>query len=106
MQEGDDKTRSCGPDRMSERAGAAIDGQLLARNAEITLRRHGYDREGLVDLEQIDITDAPADFFKQLTNRGDRRGSEPSRFLAVSGVSLYLGDRRQAVPIGQGAPCQ
>src|SRR5213079_1278811 len=43
---------------------------------------------GDVDLEQIDIADAPADLVQQLANGRDRRGGEPLRFLAVGGVAL------------------
>ena len=61
MQQRNEQARPCGTDGMAERAGTAIDVQLLARNSEIALRGHCHDSEGLVDFEQIDIADAPAD---------------------------------------------
>jgi hypothetical protein len=61
---------------MAERAGAAIDVQLLAGNAEVALRRHRDHREGFVDLEQIDIADAPADLVEQFADRRDRWAAE------------------------------
>jgi hypothetical protein len=60
---------------------------------EIALRRHRHHGEGLVDLEQVDIADAPADLVEQLSNRRDRRGREPPRLLAVGGVAPDLGQR-------------
>ena len=47
-------------DRMAERAGAAVDVDLLVRDADVLHRRHGDDREGLVDLEQIHVGGLPA----------------------------------------------
>ena len=65
-----------------------------------------HHREGFVDLEQVDIANAPADLVEQLADRRDRRGGEPLRFLAVGGVALDLGQRGQAVAVGQRAPRQ
>ena len=101
MQQRDDQAGAGGADGMAERAGAAIDVELLARDAEIALRRHRHHGEGFVDLEQIDIADAPADLVEQLVDRRDRRGGEPLRLLAVGGVALDLGESRQAVAIGE-----
>src|SRR5215468_5495963 len=61
MQQRHDQPRTGCANRMAERAGAAIDVELFAGNAEVTLRGHRDHRERLVDLEQIDVTDAPAD---------------------------------------------
>ncbi len=49
---------------MAERAGAAVDIDLVMRQIEIAHRRHGDDREGLVDLEQIDLAELPARLFR------------------------------------------
>ena len=46
--------RARGADRMAERAGAAVDVDLLVREAEVAHRRHRDDREGFVDLEEVD----------------------------------------------------
>ena len=70
------------------------------------MRRHGDHGERLVDLEQVDIADAPADLVQQLADRRDRRGGEPGRLLAVGGVRLDLGQDRQAVALGERAPGQ
>src|SRR5229473_8711742 len=91
VQQRDDQPRAGGADRMAERAGAAIDVELLSGDAEIALRRHRHHREGLVDLEQVDVTDAPADLVEQFSYRRDRRGGEPLRLLAVGRVALDLG---------------
>ena len=44
----------------------------------------GDHGEGLVDLEQVDVGDAPAHLVQQLLDRPDRRGREPLRLLAVN----------------------
>ena len=90
MQQRHDQAGSGRADGVSKRAGAAVDVELVAGNAEIALRRHCHHGEGFVDLEQIDITGAPADLVEQLADRRDRRGGEPLRFLAVGGMALDL----------------
>src|SRR6185437_5570577 len=66
MQQRHDQAGTGGADGMAERAGAAVDVQLVARNSEILLRCHRHHREGLVDLEQVDVADAPADLVQEL----------------------------------------
>src|SRR5205085_3201732 len=51
VQERYDQPRAGGADGMAERAGAAVDVEFVAGNAEVALRRHGDDGKGLVDLE-------------------------------------------------------
>ena len=106
MQQRDDQPRAGGADRMAERAGAAIDVELVSGDAEVALRRHRDDRKRLVDLEQVDVADAPADLVEQFSDRRDRRGGEPLRLLAVGGVALDLGERLQAVAVGERAARQ
>ncbi len=65
------------------------------------MRRHCHHCEGFVDLEQVDIADAPADLVEQFTDRRDRRRREPLRFLAVGGMALDLGQNRQALAVGE-----
>src|SRR5580692_11344018 len=77
MQQRHDQPRTGGPDGMAERAGAAIDVELFAGDAQVARGRHRHHGEGLVDLEQIDVTDTPADFFQELADSRDRRGGEP-----------------------------
>src|ERR1700730_11367100 len=91
VQKRDDQPCAGGADRMAERAGAAIDVELFSGDAEVALRRHRHHREGLVDLEQVDVADAPADLVEQFSYRRDRRGGEPLRLLAVGRVALDLG---------------
>jgi hypothetical protein len=101
MQQRDNQPSAGGADRMAERAGAAIDVELFPGNAEIALRRHRHHSEGFVDLEQVDVTDVPADLVEQFSYRRDRRGGELLRFLAVGRMALDLGKYRQALPIGE-----
>ena len=68
--------RARGADRMAERAGAAVDVDLLVRQPEVAHRRHGDDGEGLVDLEQIDEVLAPPGLLEQLFQRPDRGGGK------------------------------
>ena len=60
-----------------ERDGAAVDVELVVRDAEIGHRRHRDARERFVDLEQIDVRDAPSGLFQHVFDRLDRRGGEP-----------------------------
>src|SRR5438034_8662877 len=69
VQQRHDQPRAGGADGMAQRAGAAIDVELFTRNTEIALRRHGDDGKGFVDLEQIDVTNAPADLVEQFLDR-------------------------------------
>src|SRR6185437_16077520 len=66
--------RARGADRVAERAGAAIDVDLLVRKPKVAHRRHGDDCESLVDLEEVDGTRAPAALLEQFLDRADRRG--------------------------------
>ena len=59
---------------------------FLVRQAELAHRRHGHDRERLVDLVEIDLLLRPAGALEQLADRADRRGREPARLLRVRGV--------------------
>ena len=52
--------RAGGADRVAERAGAAMDVDLVVRQAEVVHRRQRHHRERLVDLEQIDVGEVPA----------------------------------------------
>src|SRR5215212_6758085 len=104
MQQRHDQACAGGADGMAERTGAAIDIQSVAGDTQIALRRHRYHRERLVDLEQIDVTNAPAHLVEQLADRRNRGCREPLRLLAVGGVALDLGKRREPVAIGERSP--
>src|ERR1700730_3389975 len=100
VQQGHDQARAGRANGMAERTRAAINVEFFARDAEIARRRHRYHRETLIDLEQIDVADAPADLVEQLADRGDWRGGEPFWFLAMGGVTFDLGQRGQAIAVG------
>jgi hypothetical protein len=106
MQQRHDQPRAGSTNGVAERASAAIDVELFSGNTKIALRGHRDHRKGLVDLEQVDIADAPADFVEQLADRRDRRGREPLRLLAVGGVALDLGEDGQAFTVRKRAPRQ
>jgi hypothetical protein len=73
-EQGDDNARARGPDGMSERAGAAMYVHLLMRQFKIAHRRHDDDGEGLVNLEQVDFVEPPADPVRQLSYGADGGG--------------------------------
>src|SRR6187402_522267 len=52
MQQRHDQPRAGGADGMAERAGAAVDVELLSDDAEVLLRRHRHHGKSLVDFEQ------------------------------------------------------
>ena len=57
---------------MSERAGAAIDVDLVVSDADILHRRHGDAGKGFVDFIQIDGIGIPAESVLQSANREHR----------------------------------
>ena len=59
--------RSAGADRVAERGGAAVDVDLVVRNAEVVHREHGDAGEGFVDFEQVDVALAPAGLLRALS---------------------------------------
>src|ERR1700744_6529595 len=79
VQQGYDQPRPGRADGLAERAGAAIYVELLTGSAEVLLPSHPDHRKGLLDLEQIDIADLPADLVEQLADRRNRRRREPLR---------------------------
>src|SRR5206468_12861798 len=50
-------------DRVAERDGAAVDVDAVAIDAELVEHRHRLDREGFVELEEVDVLQIPAGFF-------------------------------------------
>src|ERR1039458_9718002 len=71
----DEDARAGCANGMAERAGAAVDVDLLVGKAEIAHGRHRDNGESLVDLEQVDFRKRPANAVKQSANSADgRRG--------------------------------
>ena len=68
---------------MAERAGAAVHVHLVVRQAVLFHRRHGDDREGLVDLVEVDLPCAPAGLLEELLHRAHGRGGEPAGLLLI-----------------------
>src|SRR5690606_29500992 len=64
--------RARAPERVPEGDGAAVDVELVCRDAELALAVHGLSREGLVDLEQVDVVDLQARLREQLADGGHR----------------------------------
>ena len=85
---------------MAERAGAAVDVDLLMRQREIAHRRHRDDSERLVDLEQVDRVLRSSRSFRTAFHRADRSGREILRRSGVSRVRDDCGERRDAAFFG------
>ncbi len=91
---------------MAEGAGAAVHVDLVVRQAVLLHRRHGDDRERLVDLVEIDLARAPAGALEELGDGADRGGGEPARFLGMRRMPGHQRKRGEAAPLGSGAPHQ
>ena len=75
---------------MADGDGAAIDVDLRLVKAEQLAVGEGDDREGLVDLEVVDLRERDARVRRGLGQCGARRGGEPRRLLfGVAVTSLY-----------------
>src|ERR1700732_448020 len=90
-------------DRMAERAGAAMHIDLFMRDTEFPHRGHGDYREGLVDLEKIDIRQGPAGLDHQFSQRLDGGGGELTGRPRVRGMSQDRRHGRDAPLFGLGA---
>ena len=106
MKERHDEAGAGRTDRMTQRTGATAHVQDITWNTEILLRRHGDNGESLVDLEQIDILDAPAGPIEDLANGWDRRRGELGRILGMGCVGPDLRKDWQTFAFGQGASHQ
>ncbi len=89
---------------MPERAGAAVHVHLVVRQAVLLHSRHGHYGERLVHLVEIDTLRVPAGALEKLRHRADRRGREPVGLLGVRRVAGDERKRREAAPLGGGAP--
>src|SRR5690606_4105794 len=67
-----DDPRTRRTDRMAERARTTVNVHLVGRQIELLHRRHGDDREGLVDLVELDLFRGPAGLLIELPQRADR----------------------------------
>ena len=85
---------------MAERGRAAVDVDLVVRDADVAHRDHRHAGERLVDLEQVDVVDAPAGFLQDLLNRGHRRRGELRRLLRMGSVGDDARDRSLAELVG------
>ena len=70
----DDDTSAGGTDRMTERAGAAMNIQAVMRHVVLFHGGHRNSGKRLVDFEQIHVFAAPAGFLVQLLDRADGCG--------------------------------
>src|ERR1700676_1974707 len=80
--------------RMTERDRSAIDVDLGAVKIKIPNEFLGYDRKGLVDLEQVDIAQREPRLSQHLARRRDRRvqhqrGRDGERTRSIARVACY-----------------
>ncbi len=83
-----------------------MDVDLFMRDAEVAHRDHRHAGERLVDLEQIDIVDAPARLFERLATGIDRRGGEACGRVRVRRVRHDPRDGLEAQSVGDTLPGQ
>src|SRR6266550_2742048 len=65
------------PDGMAQCDGAAVHVDLVPVEAELVAVRQHLGREGLVDLDQVEVIDGAANLLDQPAYPGDRRLEEP-----------------------------
>src|SRR5678815_2453837 len=84
---------TAGTGGVAERGRAAVDVDLLMRDTDVAHRDHGDAGEGFVDLEQVDVADAPTSFLQHLVDRGDGSGGELRRLLRMGCVRDHARNR-------------
>mmetsp|Transcript_5764 Transcript_5764/g.13405 ORF Transcript_5764/g.13405 Transcript_5764/m.13405 type:complete len:302 (+) Transcript_5764:88-993(+) len=99
----DDYARAAAADGVADGDGAPVDVDLCLVEAEQLVVGEGDDREGLVDLEVVDLRQRDARVCRGLGQRGARRGGEPRRLLLGVAVPLDCGEDGAAVPLRRGA---
>ena len=87
---------------MAERGGAAMDVDLLVRDAEVAHGEHGDAGERLVDFEQVDVIDAPAGLLQRLLDRAGGRDGELGRLPGMGGAGDDPRHRLQSLGVGIG----
>src|SRR5450631_264908 len=90
-EQGDQHARARGPDRVAERHRAPPDIYPRGIETQHPVVGDRDDREGFIDLPQVDVILLPADLAEQALDRPRRRGGEPLRRLRVSLLEGYGG---------------
>ena len=85
---------------MAERHGAAIDVDLGAVEFEVADELLGHDREGFVDLEEIDVVQRQAGAGEHAARRGHRRVQHQRRAVALVGGRHHAGARFETMRLG------
>src|SRR5690606_38745566 len=87
-------------ERMPERDRAAVDVELLVGNAELALAVERLAREGLVHLDDVDVSDGQAVAREQLAHRGDGTDAHERRIDARGGERAEDAERLDAELVG------
>ena len=95
-----DQDRAGRPDRMAERDRPAVDVDLVAVELEVAHELLGDHREGLVDLEEVDVVERHAGLGQHLARGRHRRVQHQGRAVADVGHRDDAGPRLQAVRLG------
>ena len=91
---------------MAQRHRAAVHVDLVAVELEVADELLGHHREGLVDLEQVDIVEGQAGLFQNLARRRDRGVEHQGRAIAHIGHGHDAGASLQAMLGGVFWRCQ
>ncbi len=85
---------------MAERDGAAVDVELLVGDAELALAVDRLAREGLVDLEEVDVVDREAGLREQLLHRRERADAHDRRVDARRCEGAEVAERLEPERLG------
>src|SRR5689334_21597669 len=87
IEQGDDDPRPAAADRVAQGDGSAVDVDLLGVEAGLLLDREADRREGLIDLEEVDVADTPAGPVEELLDGADPGQGKPLRLAAEGHAS-------------------
>jgi hypothetical protein len=83
----DHDARTARADRVTQRAGAAVDVDDLVREIQLLHQRHRHHGKGLVDFPQVHVAHAPAGLGQRLLRGAHGGGGKPLGLLRVRGVA-------------------
>ena len=92
--------RAAGADRVAERDRAAVHVDARRIDPELAHHRDRLDREGFVDLEEVDVVQVPTDFRRDLPHGFDRRHHDQLRRQPARRLSDDARHRREAERAG------
>src|SRR5207245_4597803 len=79
VEDRDSQLRPRAPERMTERDGAAVDVDPLARQGAFAHHSEGLTSEGFVEFDQVDVFEFETGLLQSFRNRGDRTNAHDPR---------------------------